>query len=282
MLLAVFCFTLMNIFVKLLPNIPSVQIVLFRSIVSLIASYVLLKAQGVNIWGNNKKYLILRGAVGAIALITYFTTLQAIPLATAITLQFLFPIFTTILGIFIVKEKVHPLQWLFFAISFGGILIIKGWDPDFNNYYLALGILSAIFAGLAYNFIRKLKTTEHPLVIVLYFPLVTLPIAGGWSAIVWVQPEGVQWLYLLLVGVFTQIAQYFMTKSYQIEELSKVSSLQYLGIIYGLLFGWLIFDESLSSMAYVGIALVLVGVVANMVFKNRLDKRAAANKEAAG
>ena len=276
MLLAVFCFSVMNVFVKLVPHIPSVQVVLFRSVISFIISFAFLRAQKVNIWGNNKKLLIVRGVTGSIGLILYFTTLQKIPLATAVTLQFLFPIFTTILGIFIVKEKVHPMQWLFFAMSFVGILIIKGWDPRFNNLYLLMGIGAAFFAGIAYNMIRKLKTTEHPLVIVMYFPLVTIPIAGGVSSVIWVMPEGWDWMFLLLVGVFTQIAQLFMTKSYQLEEISKVSSLQYIGIVYGLLFGYFIFGESYDIMAYVGIGLVLLGVILNVVFKNRLDRTAKA------
>ncbi|MEL6536217.1 MAG: DMT family transporter [Bacteroidota bacterium] len=273
MLLAIFFFSLMNVFVKLVPNIPSVEVVFFRSVVSLAISFSLLRAQKVSIWGNNRPILFLRGLTGAIALILYFTTLQKIPLATAVTLQFLFPIFATIFGVFIVKEKVHLWQWVFFGLSFAGILVINGWDAQFSNYYLMLGILSAVFGGLAYNMVRKLKGSEHPLVIVLYFPLVTLPIAGSWSAAVWVQPQGWEWLYLIMVGLCTQIAQYFLTKSYQLEEISKVSSLQYTGIVYGLLYGWLFFDEQLAFMAYVGIGLVLLGVILNMRFKNRLDKR---------
>ncbi|HAA16166.1 MAG TPA: EamA family transporter [Cytophagales bacterium] len=273
MLLAIFFFSLMNVFVKLVPDIPSVQVVFFRSVVSLVISYGLLKAQKVSIWGNNKPILILRGLTGAIALILFFTTLQKIPLATAVTLQFLFPIFATIFGVFIVKEKVHPWQWVFFGLSFSGILVINGWEAAFSNLYLILGVSSAVFGGLAYNMVRKLKGTEHPLVIVLYFPLVTLPIAGIWTAVVWVQPQGWEWVYLILVGICTQIAQYFMTKSYQLEEISKVSSLQYTGIVYGLLYGWLFFDEHLGLMAYVGIGLVLLGVVLNVRFKNRLDAR---------
>ena len=174
------------------------------------------------------------------------------------------------------RERVHPLQWLFFAISFAGILVVKGFDARIDNFYLFLGIFSAIFGGLAYNIIRKLKTSEHPLVIVMYFPLITIPLAGTWSATVWVMPQGWEWLYLVLVGVFTQIAQYFMTKSYQLEDLSKVSPLQYLQIIYGIGFGYLFFQETYAPIVYLGIGLVLLGVVLNLIFKNRLDRRAAA------
>ncbi len=72
MLLAVFFFSLMNVFVKMLGHIPAVEIVFFRALVSLVISVILLKIYKINFWGNNKKILILRGAAGMIGLIFYF------------------------------------------------------------------------------------------------------------------------------------------------------------------------------------------------------------------
>lgn len=273
MLIASFFFALMNVFVKLVPNIPAVEVVLFRSIISLILSVGFLKIQRVSIWGSNKKILLLRGASGAFALILYFHTIQVIPLASAVTLQFLSPIFTSILGIYIVKEKVDPKQWIFFAIAFMGVLVIKGFDPRITPILFMYGVIAAVLSGLAYNFIRKLKHSEHPLVIVFYFPLVTIPITGLISLFNWVQPEGIQWLYLLLIGVLTQIAQYFMTKAYQSEELSKVAALKYVGLIYALGFGWVIFKETFNLMTYMGMFILMVGVVLNIWYKNRLAKK---------
>jgi len=271
MLLATLFFSLMNVFVKMVPNIPAIEIVFFRSLISLVLSYVFLSHQRVNIWGNNKKILLSRGAVGAIALILYFTTLQVIPLASAVTIQFLSPIFTSILGIYLVKEKVAPLQWVFFLIAFAGVVIVQGFDPRITTFYVIIGVIAAFFAGLAYNLIRKLKHTEHPLVIVFYFPLVTLPITGIYSAFDWVQPEGwKEWFLLLLIGVFTQVAQYFMTKAYQAEELSKIASLKYIGIIYALGFGYVFFEETFNLMTYLGMTVVLVGVVLNIWYKNKV------------
>lgn len=100
------------------------------------------------------------------------------PLASAVTLQFLSPIFTIVLGIFLVKETVRPLQWLFFLIAFLGVVMIQGFDHRVGMLDVSLGIGSAIFSALAYNTIRRLKASEHPLVIVFYFPLVALPITG--------------------------------------------------------------------------------------------------------
>lgn len=269
MLLASFTFTLMKVCVKLIPHIPAIEIIFFRSVISLIISLYFLTRQRVNIWGNNKPVLLGRGIAGAIALMIYFSLLQQIPLATASTLQYLAPIFTALLGMFIVGEKVAKIQWLFFAISFGGILVIQGFDPRVSYIHLLMGISASFFMGLAYNFIRKLKTSEHPLVIIFYFPLIVLPISAVWSSIVWVQPRGEDWLILILVGLFTQIAQFLMTKAYQAEELNKISILTYISIIYSLAFGFFIFGETYNFFTYLGMVLVLVGVILNVIFKNK-------------
>lgn len=278
MLIAGLFFAIMNVLVKLLPTVPAIEIVFFRSLVSFVMSYAFLKSANVPILGNNKKWLIARGIAGALGLTLYFYTLQNIPLASAVTIQFMSPIFTSILGIYIVKEKVKPAQWIFYLMAFVGIIIIQGFDPRISINMFLIGIAGAFFAGLAYNFIRKINSTEHPLVIVFYFPLVTLPLAGLYSVFNWVMPVGNEWVILILIGVLTQIAQYFMTKSYQAEDLSKVASLKYLSIIYALGFGFVFFDEKFNFLVYVGIILILTGVILNVWYKNKIQSDDFINK----
>jgi drug/metabolite transporter (DMT)-like permease len=272
MIIAGFLFATMNVFVKMLPNIPAIEIVFFRSLISFVMSFVYLKSMGIPVMGNNKKLLVMRGAVGAVALTMYFYTLQNIPLGSAVTMQFLSPIFTSILGVFIVKEKVHPKQWIFYIMAFAGLIIIQGFDPRISFNMFAIGIGASILAGLAYNIIRKINKTEHPLVIVFYFPLVTTPLTGLYSAFNWTMPVGEEWLILLAIGVLTQFAQYFMTMSYQLEDLSKVASLKYLTIVYALGYGYVFFDETYNWIVFSGIALILAGVVLNVWFKNKMGK----------
>lgn len=273
MLLATFLFATMNVFVKMVPGIPAVEVVFFRSLISLLMSASFLYWQGISIFGKNKKYLILRGVSGAVALILYFITLQKIPLASAVTIQFLSPIFTTILGVYLLGEKVLKWQWIFFSLAFVGVLVIQGFDPRVDPIYFFMGIISAFAAGLAYNFIRKINVSEHPLVIVMYFPLVTLPVTGVFCLFFWVQPEGIEWLYLLLIGILTQAAQYLMTKAYQNEEVSKVASLKYIAIIYALGYGYILFDETYDFLALLGMLVVILSVAMNVWYKNRIDKK---------
>jgi drug/metabolite transporter (DMT)-like permease len=275
MLQASLFFAIMNVMVKHVSNIPAVEIVFFRSVVSFVLSYVFLKKQNINVWGSNYKILITRGLAGSIALSFFFITLQYIPLASAITIHYLSPIFTAIIGIYFVKERVHIWQWVFFGISFAGILVIQGFDSRVSVGYAALGIAAAFLSGVAYNCIRKLKTSEHPLVIIFYFPLVTLPLSGIYLFFDFVMPVGIDWLWLLLIGLSTQFAQYYMTKSYQSEDLSKVASLNYIGIIYALGFGYVFFNESYNLITYLGMAVVLVGVILNIWYKTKMSKQLA-------
>jgi drug/metabolite transporter (DMT)-like permease len=273
MLLSTLFFTVMNLLVKMVPNIPAIEIVFFRSLVSLVLSYGFLARSGISVWGNNKKLLIGRGISGAVALVLYFTTLQVMPLASAVTIQFLSPIFTTILGIFIVKEKVKPWQWAFFAVAFGGVLVIEGFDPRISAFFGVMGIISSLFSGFTYNLIRKMGTSEHPLVIVFYFPLVTLPVTGMYCYFFWVNPIGIEWLLLISIGVMTQFAQYYMTRAYQNEELSKVAPLKYFGVLYAIILGYVFFGETFNWLTYMGMIMVIVGVILNVWYKQRLSSQ---------
>ena len=273
MLLATFFFALMNAAVKLLGHLPAIEIAFLRSVVSLMLAYGIVRFNRIPLPGNNRRALLLRGLFGSSSLVLYFITLQHMPLASAVTLQYLSPVFTAIMGIFMVKEKVKPWQWVFFAISLLGVLLVQGFDNRIEPLYLILGVGSALFAGLAYNTIRQLKETEHPLVITFYFPLVSLPITFLLlNGITWVMPQGTDWLILILIGTTAQIAQYFMTRSYQSDELSKVASLKYLGIVYALAFGYFIFGETFSMEAHLGMLIVLVGVILNIWYKHSREK----------
>lgn len=266
---SVFCFSLMNVFVKLMPNIPAMELVFFRcAISSLICIWGIRKAK-VDWLGNNHLLLFLRGASGTFALFCFFMTVQNLPLGTAITVSYLSPIFTTILAIFLLSEKVRILQWVFFAVSFAGIFVIRGFDPRISSFYLLTGILSAIFSGLAYNLVRTMRGTENTLVVVLHFQIVGVA-AGLISTIFnWQMPTGIEWLYILVIGIAAQMGQVYLTRALQAERAANVSIVSYTGIIYALIFGWLVFGEMYSPEMIAGILLVLFGVILGIIYNRR-------------
>jgi drug/metabolite transporter (DMT)-like permease len=274
MLISTVAFSFMQLCVKFLNHLPTHELILFRSVISLVLSLGYLLPKGINPLGNNRKFLLLRGIFGVTALSLFFITLQNIPLASAVTIQYLSPIFTAIIAIFLLGERMKKVQWLFFLLAFVGVAMLKGFDERVSVFYLVLGLISAFFAGAAYNCIRMVKDTDHPLVVVLYFPMVATPIMLVLSYFNWVSPIGWDWAIILLLGVFTQVGQVFMTKALQAEKANVVASLKYLGSIYALIFGYFIFDEAYDFVSILGILLILLGVLLNVGMKHWSKKKA--------
>lgn len=268
MLISVVGFSLMNLMVKSLSGLPATELVLFRSIVSLILSYAIIRKKKLPPFGVNKKFLLMRGVFGVTALTLYFYTLVRLPIGAASTIQYLSPIFTAFFAIYILKEPMRPIQWLFFLVSFLGIVFIKGFDPNITPTLLLMGIGSAVFSGLAYNAIRKVKDTDHPAVVVFYFPLIATPVMAIWSIFDWVTPTWEQVGLMVLMGVFTQVAQIYMTKAYQASEVNKIAPLKYVGILFALGFDVFLFDVIYSPWVLLGIGLVILGVLLNILHKS--------------
>ena len=173
MILAVTCFAVTHASVKFLQTIPFYEIVWFRALISLVICLVMLRSIRISPWGSNKKILLLRGLFGTCALVLYFYTLQVLPLATAVTIQYLSPMLTILISQYLLKESASPLQWLFFLLAFVGVLLTQDFEGGGSWIPLMAGLAAAFGSAFAYNFVRMLKTTEHELVVVLYFPLVT-------------------------------------------------------------------------------------------------------------
>jgi drug/metabolite transporter (DMT)-like permease len=165
--------------------------------------------------------------------------------------------------------KIAPLRWFFFLLCFVGIYIIKDFDDRVDTLTLVVGVLGTMAAAAAYNVISVLKKTENHFVIMLYFPLVTVPLVLVYIFIrqEWVWTTPLNWFLLTVVGACTFFAQYFLTRAYQIGDVSKVSIISYLGVIYALFFGYFLFDEWYSYIVILGLGMVLIGVLANVLYK---------------
>ena len=276
MLVASLAFGFMNVSVKSISGMHVSEIVFFRAIVQILIAAVVLAYQRETPWGNNPKLLIMRGFFGSMGLLCYFYSLQVMPLSNALVIHYLSPILTTLFALMIGDEQVQKKQWLFFALSFSGVVIVNGVSSVVTLNGIIAGLGGAVFSALAYNTIRRLKGKENPNVVVLYFPLVTLPISlllpvigfGDWH-----YPAGMEWTWLILTGIFTQIGQFFMTRAYQEAETKVVSAISYAGIIWGTGFGLFIFNESYSLWQYVGLALVVLGMVLNVRLNRGLGFR---------
>ncbi|MBX3283690.1 MAG: DMT family transporter [Acidobacteria bacterium] len=273
MFLSTAFFFVANVFVKEVSHLPAMEAVFFRCTIASVLCLIGLHRAKASVIGSNHLILALRGIFGTIALFTFFVTLHNIPLATAQTLQYVSPIFSAVLAIVILREKLGRTQWLFYAIAFAGVLLIQRVDHRVEPFYVMLGVLSAFCSGMAYNLVRRMSGQEHRLTIVFHFQLVGA--IAGFIAILfeWVQPTGWDWLWLLGLGVFSQLGQIYLTDALQREKVAGVAIVIYSGLVYAVVIGWTIFGEAQSLLSLAGMLLVVAGVLASVFNSRRLERR---------
>jgi drug/metabolite transporter (DMT)-like permease len=267
MLISVVLFTAANVMVKMIGHLPTTQIVFLRSSISLVlcASFVLYRR--FPFFGYNRKWLIIRGVFGMIALSLFFYTIQNIPLATATVIQYLSPVFTVLLAMYWLGQKVRPVQWLFLALAIVGVIMVKGFDPNTPLKFLIIGAIAAFLAAIAYFATMKCKATDHPVAIVMYFHLIATPVMGGLSVPVWKPISGAEFGLGMAIGVLSVLAQVTMAFAIHREDASVVTPFKYVGAIFALAIGYYMFDEHLSTFSILGILLVIIGVTLNTLAK---------------
>ena len=160
MFFATIFFATIQAFVKYLSGYSVYQILFFRSSISALLCIAYLKSQSRPLIGNNQKMLLLRALFGLIGMSLFFITIQRIPLGAAVSLQYTSPIFTAILAIIFLKERVFPIQWLLFFGAFLGVILLKGFDARIDALSLTIGIAGAVSSGLVYVIIRKIGSLE--------------------------------------------------------------------------------------------------------------------------
>lgn len=267
MWLSVIFFAVGHSVVKWLPHIPFYQLVFLRALITATICIAVLRMKRASLIGRNKKLLFFRGLAGTIALTTYFYSLQHMPLASAITIQYLSPVLTLLIAHFVLKERTTALQGVFFFFAFVGVLLVKGFDPRVSHFALLMSLISVVASATAYNLVRALKDYDDELVVVLYFTAVTLPFVGPFAIADWVSPTLRDWPFILAMGVFTLLAQYFMTMAYHQKSASDVAIYNYFGVFIALGIGYFFFDETFSAISLSGMALILVSVVLSSRFK---------------
>lgn len=272
MLISAFSFALMSSCVKLVSTygIPVFEIVLARSLVSLIISYIDIKRKKISIWGNNKKLLLARGITGSLALICVYFSIATLPLAEATILQYLHPVFTAMLAIIFLKEKVQISTVICISFCIAGLLVIISPGFTFENstelplLSIVIALLGAFGSAVAYVIVKRLSCTEDSSVIIFYFPLITLPFSILLLGNNFVMPNTEALILLLFVGIFTQAGQIGLTKAMQTEVASKATAYSYIQVIFSIILGWLIFSEIPSVWTLAGGMLIITGAFINV------------------
>lgn len=272
MLLSALAFSVMTLLVKLCGRtLPTQEIVLARALLTLLFTLFALWRAGVKPLGSMQPLLWLRGVTGSLALVCVYYAVKHLPLAEATVLQYLYPPLTAALAAWLLHERLHSVVFVSLALGIVGIVLVAQPSALFgvhsepaSGLAIAAAIGGAVLSACAYVIVRKLGATEHPLVIVLYFPLVALPcsLPGLLDHFVW--PQGVEWLWLLGVGVATQTGQVSITKALSLDAASKTAAYSYVQVPLAALWGALFFDAWPNTYSALGALLILTGAVLNL------------------
>ena len=259
MFMSVCAFSLMDLIVKWSEDYPLGQVLFFRGFFGVVIYFFIMPRERIKNFYYTKRARLhfLRCLSGLIALIAIFIALRKLPLATVVSISFAAPIFTTIFSIFLLNEKVGFYRWLAVSIGFIGIIIITepGFD-DLNIYYL----FPIIFClGLSYVAItiRQLSTTEPVWLIALNFSIVITLASLFTIPFGWVMPNVKDLALLCMIGFFGGFANLWLSQSFKLSEVSLVSPLKYLALIFGIFFGYLIWDEIPTIRTLLGALLVI-------------------------
>lgn len=270
MVLSTIAFTGMNALIKYLTIYSAYQLVFFRSLGSLFFTFGFLVHRRIPILGTNRKLLITRGLFGTTSMLLFFMAVHYMPIGSAVALRYIAPIFAAIFAIVLLKEKVKPIQWLFFVFSFMGVLVLKGFDGSIPPVGLVLVLLASVFSGLVYIIIRKIGQKEHPVVIVNYFMCIATAVGGVLSIFHWKTPTGLDLLLLLSLGVFGFFGQLFMTKAFQMGETSVIAPIKYVEVVFAIIIGVWFLGETYTIWSFVGMAMIICGLLLNIWFKKNM------------
>lgn len=242
-------------------TLPVSEIVLFRSVIGLvlIVPWMLLKKD--TFIGYRPTLLITRGITGFLALSLYFFAISKIPLATAVMLNYTSPLFVAMLAPFVLKEKTH---WKIFATIFLGLLgviLIVHPKSNVNLVGAILGLVSGVFAAMAYLAIGALRKNHSSFTIVFYFFWVStaLGIPISWAS--FRIPNFSETLYLLGTGVFATIAQILMTQAYQKGSTATTSAYSTSIVLFSMILGEILWNETLGAISLIGGGLIVFSIV---------------------
>lgn len=257
---------------ELSDSMSSIEVVFFRNVFGVALILFSIYKSPLNQIGGKLWLLIFRGMAGFIALLFFFYNIAQIPLGEAMTFSRTSTIFTAIFAYIFIKEKIGIKGWFGVFIGFIGIMFITKFDGSNLDKTDYLGILCGVGAALAYTSIRELRKYYDSRAIVLSFmsigtigPLILLIIGEFYSPAnldfifaKFVMPQGIDWLFIILLGTFATFAQIYMTKAYSMAKAGIIGTISYSNIAFSILLGMILGDSFPDIWISFGIILIII------------------------
>ena len=271
-ILSALCFSLMNMFVKLSGDLPSIQKSFFRNSVAVVAAAgLLVKSHTPFRWQKgNLGLLVVRASFGTLGILCNFYAISHMNLADASMLNKLSPFFVILFSFFFLKEKVTLFQTGAMTAAFVGSMFIIRPGFQFQEALPAvIGFLGGLAAGAAYTAVRglSLRGEKNPFIVFFFSAfscLVTLP----YLLFAYVPMSGLQLLYLLLAGLFASGGQFAITAAYANAPGSDISIYDYTIVIFAGIWSFLLWDEIPGITSIIGYIIIFGASLAMYLYKS--------------
>lgn len=268
MLASVMGFAVMATLVKLGgQTLPAMQLVFARVVVTFVLGLWMVKRAGLHPLGNRRGLLLARGLAGTTALCAFYYAITVLPLGDATAIQYTNPVLTAILGAAILGESIRRSDVAGATMSVAGVLLIArpsflfGTAESLPTWGLLAASLAAVTSAMAYIAVRALRSTDDPLVVVFWFPLVAAPVVIPWALASWVTPTPIEWALMLAIGCVTHASQIFLTRGIHLVPAGRATSVGYLQVVFAFLIGVTVFDEALNAWNICGALAIFSGTL---------------------
>lgn len=272
-ILSAFGFAMMSTFIKLSGDLPSIQKTFFRNLVSCIIAFTLILKYKESAFGSkeNRKVLILRSIFGTLGIILNFYAIDRLVLSDANMLNKLSPFFVIIFCAIFLKERIKLNQAIAVIVAFIGVLFIIKPTLNFTIIPYIAGILGAIFAAAAYTCLRVVGGKEKFYTVVFFFSLFSTVSILPFVIITYKSMNIIQFLYLVLGGIFASIGQFGVTLAYKYAPAKEISIFDYSNIIFSAIISIVIFNVIPDKYSFIGY-IIIFSASYYMFLYNKKDK----------
>ncbi len=260
MLTSTVFFGLMAVTIRLASaTLSTFEIAFFRNLFGLLALLPLLRYSAPGVFRTRQlpRYFV-RSAIGIGSMLCGFWAIGHLPMAQAISLSYSTPLFVTIAAVIWLGEVVRRRRWTAVILGFIGVLVIVRPGTEGFSAGSLVAIAAAVLSSIVAIQIKQLSRVDPPDTIVFYTYAFWVPLSLVPALFAWQWPQGIDWLWLVAIGVFGTGGQLFWTRALKLGEVSALTPISFMQLPLVTALAWLLFDEGVSHWTVAG-ALIIFG-----------------------